>query len=186
MLIKSLETRADTVLFRSGLVSSFFMARQLINHKHVFLNGKSVRAPSTVINLYDIVSFYNLETKSDLIKDVISRITDVFQMRLTRSAIHIQSKKLTLPREFLERESRKLKMLLYRRFVIELKGSKKQFPLELTKSSLIHLQHPVHLETNYMAFATTLIAEIFFKKLFYPFKIRRPAIEMFLYSRKGF
>jgi len=77
-------------------------------------------------------------------------------------------------------------VLLYRRSLIELKGGKKQFPLELTKSSVIHLQHPVHLETNYVGFATTLIAEVFFKKLFYPFKIKRPAIEMFLYSRKGF
>ena len=185
-LIKDLETRADTVLFRSGLVSSFFMARQLINHKHVFLNDEFARAPSASVNLFDMVSFYSLKVKSNVIKDVIARITSVFQLRLTRASTYFQFNKLNLPREFSERESRKLKVLLYRRSLIELKGNKKQFPLELTKSSIIHLQHPAHLETNYLGFATTLIAEVFFKKLFYPFKIKRPAIEMFLYSRKGF
>jgi ribosomal protein S4 len=186
MLLKNLETRVDTVLFRSGLVSSFFMARQLINHKHVFLNGKNVIAPSASLNWFDIVSLYNVDAKNDVIRDIISHIAVVFQTRLTRPVMYFQFKKVKVPREFSERDSRKLKSLLYRRSVIELKGTNKQFPLEVTKSSLIHLQHPSHLETNYLGFATSLIAEVFFKKLFYPFKIKRPAIEMFLYSRRGF
>lgn len=186
-LIQALETRVDTLLFRSGLVSSFFMARQLINHKHVYLNNeKLVPYVSFPIRSFDIISLYSCIAKKKLVHVILNRIVDVFESRLTKSSMVFRRHALKIPKELNEREARKLKRLLFQRFVVQLHSSKKQFPLELKKASLIHFQRPSHLETNYVAFATSLIADVFFKKLFYPFSIKRSAIEIFLHSRRGF
>lgn len=58
-LIKSLESRIDTILFRSGLVISMGLARQLINHKHVIYQKKYIASPSQKINNNDPINFSN-------------------------------------------------------------------------------------------------------------------------------
>ena len=45
-LLKSLESRFDNLVFRSGLVGTLRMARQLVNHGHFLLNGQKVDIPS--------------------------------------------------------------------------------------------------------------------------------------------
>jgi ribosomal protein S4 len=55
-LMSSLESRLDVLLFRSNLVTSLFMARHFINHKHIWINKIKARSESKV-NLNDIVSF---------------------------------------------------------------------------------------------------------------------------------
>jgi small subunit ribosomal protein S4 len=55
-LIKTLESRLDILLFRSNLVTSLFMARHFLNHRHIQINGKQAYADSK-IKLYDNVSF---------------------------------------------------------------------------------------------------------------------------------
>jgi small subunit ribosomal protein S4 len=45
-LIGVLESRLDAIVYRMNLVSTVFAARQLINHKHVLVNGKLVNIPS--------------------------------------------------------------------------------------------------------------------------------------------
>jgi small subunit ribosomal protein S4 len=53
-----LEQRVDTVLFRSGLVSSRNTARQLISHGHFALNGKRITVPSIQVRPGDVLSLY--------------------------------------------------------------------------------------------------------------------------------
>lgn len=45
-LIGLLESRLDTVVYRMGVVSSVFAARQFVNHGHVRVNGKRVNIAS--------------------------------------------------------------------------------------------------------------------------------------------
>jgi small subunit ribosomal protein S4 len=45
-LLISLETRLDNVVFRLGLAASRNQARQLVRHRHVEVNGKTVDIPS--------------------------------------------------------------------------------------------------------------------------------------------
>lgn len=52
-----LETRLDTVLYRTGMVSSIFEARQLISHKKVCVNKKIVNIKSYSLNINELVSF---------------------------------------------------------------------------------------------------------------------------------
>jgi small subunit ribosomal protein S4 len=45
-LLRLLETRLDNVVFRSGMATSRDQARQLVLHRHVQVNGRTVNVPS--------------------------------------------------------------------------------------------------------------------------------------------
>jgi len=50
-----LELRLDNVLFRSGMARTRMEARQIVDHKHVTVNGKSVNIPSFQLKVGDVV-----------------------------------------------------------------------------------------------------------------------------------
>jgi small subunit ribosomal protein S4 len=54
-LLRLLETRLDNVLYRGGLAGSRDQARQLVRHKHVDVNGRTVNVPSFRIRPGDVV-----------------------------------------------------------------------------------------------------------------------------------
>ncbi len=56
-LVQLLDTRLDATIFRSGVVRSVLAARQLITHRHVFVNGKRVDRPSYQIGEQDVITF---------------------------------------------------------------------------------------------------------------------------------
>jgi small subunit ribosomal protein S4 len=45
-LLRLLETRIDNAVYRSGLANSRDQARQLVRHKHIQVNGRTVNIPS--------------------------------------------------------------------------------------------------------------------------------------------
>ena len=49
-----LERRLDNVIFRMGFARTRREARQIVGHKHVLVNGKSVRVPSYLISAGEI------------------------------------------------------------------------------------------------------------------------------------
>ena len=55
-LLKSLEMRLDSVLYRSHFVGSFRDARQLISHGHVFINGVQIKTNSFILVEGDVIS----------------------------------------------------------------------------------------------------------------------------------
>src|SRR3989344_151989 len=56
VLLSSLERRLDNVLFRLGFASTRPAARQLVSHKHVFVDGKKVNIPSYQVRLGETIS----------------------------------------------------------------------------------------------------------------------------------
>jgi len=54
-LCSILESRIDSIIFRSCLVTSFQEARQLINHRYVIVNNSYVTSPSKRINKGDVI-----------------------------------------------------------------------------------------------------------------------------------
>jgi small subunit ribosomal protein S4 len=54
-LLALLERRLDNVVYRGGFAKSRDMARQLIRHGHIRVNGKKVNIPSALVNEADIV-----------------------------------------------------------------------------------------------------------------------------------
>jgi small subunit ribosomal protein S4 len=52
-LIARLETRLDNVIYRLGLASSRATARNLVNHGHISVNGRSLNIPSAYVKVGD-------------------------------------------------------------------------------------------------------------------------------------
>jgi small subunit ribosomal protein S4 len=55
LLLQLLERRLDNVVYRLGLAESRPMARQLVNHGHVRVNGRRVDIPSALVEVDDLV-----------------------------------------------------------------------------------------------------------------------------------
>ncbi|MFA5248990.1 MAG: 30S ribosomal protein S4 [Candidatus Paceibacterota bacterium] len=56
VLIQKLEKRMDNVAFKAGFAASKSQARQLVNHGHFLVNGKSVDIPSYSMKIGDKLS----------------------------------------------------------------------------------------------------------------------------------
>jgi small subunit ribosomal protein S4 len=54
-LLRILESRLDNVVFRSGFAKSRDMARQVVRHGHITVNGKKVDIPSYRVTENDII-----------------------------------------------------------------------------------------------------------------------------------
>jgi small subunit ribosomal protein S4 len=54
-LLQILETRLDNIVYRAGFAKSRDMARQVVGHGHVLVNGKKVDIPSYRVSENDIV-----------------------------------------------------------------------------------------------------------------------------------
>jgi small subunit ribosomal protein S4 len=54
-LLRILETRLDNVVYRAGFAKSRDMARQVVRHGHITVNGKKVDIPSYRVSANDIV-----------------------------------------------------------------------------------------------------------------------------------
>ncbi|HOJ45651.1 MAG TPA: 30S ribosomal protein S4 [Bacilli bacterium] len=60
-----LESRLDNLVYRIGFARTRKMARQLVNHGHVTVNGKKVDIPSYLCNINDTIAV--AEKSSDLV-----------------------------------------------------------------------------------------------------------------------
>ena len=54
-LLRILESRLDNVVYRAGFAKSRDMARQLVRHGHITVNGKKVDIPSFQVTDHDII-----------------------------------------------------------------------------------------------------------------------------------
>jgi len=55
VLLQILETRLDNIVFRAGFAKSRDMARQVVSHGHILVNGKKVDIPSYRVSENDII-----------------------------------------------------------------------------------------------------------------------------------
>ena len=55
ILLFILDSRLDDVVFRSGFARTRREARQIVDHKHVLVNGKQVNIPSYLVKAGDVV-----------------------------------------------------------------------------------------------------------------------------------
>lgn len=56
MLLQLCESRLDNVVFRLGIAPTRAAARQLVNHKHITVNGNVVNIPSYTLKAGDKVA----------------------------------------------------------------------------------------------------------------------------------
>lgn len=56
VMLATLESRLDNVIYRAEFASSRRLARQLVSHGHFALNGKSVNIPSLQVQAHDVIT----------------------------------------------------------------------------------------------------------------------------------
>ena len=70
-LMIMLETRLDNVLFRMGFARTRKEARQIVDHKHVLVNGKQVNIPSYLVKAGDVIEIKEKCKGSQRYKDIL-------------------------------------------------------------------------------------------------------------------
>ena len=66
-----LELRLDNVIFRLGYARTRKEARQIVDHKHVLVNGKCVNIPSYQVKAGDVISIKEKAKSAQRYKDVL-------------------------------------------------------------------------------------------------------------------
>ena len=70
-LMRMLETRLDNVVFRMGFARTRREARQIVDHKHVLVNGKQVNIPSYLIKAGDVIEIKEAKKSSPRYKEIV-------------------------------------------------------------------------------------------------------------------
>ena len=89
-LMIMLESRLDNVLFRAGFGRTRMETRQIVDHKHVLVNGKCVNIPSYLVKAGDVVSIKEDAKASQRYKDVL----EVTAGRLTPEWLDVDQENL--------------------------------------------------------------------------------------------
>nr|YP_009766332.1 ribosomal protein S4 [Goodia macrocarpa]QIS96784.1 ribosomal protein S4 [Goodia macrocarpa] len=74
ILLQLLEMRLDNILFRLGMASSIPQARQLVNHRHVLVNGRIVDIPSYRCKPEDIITAKDEQKSRTLIQNSLDSV----------------------------------------------------------------------------------------------------------------
>ena len=72
IMLQTLESRLDNIIYKAGFAITRRQARQIVNHAHVLVNGKKVDIPSYLLKAGDVVTVR--ENSKEFIKSVISSI----------------------------------------------------------------------------------------------------------------
>ena len=70
-LMTMLESRLDNVVFRMGFARTRKEARQIVDHKHVLVNGKCVNIPSYLVKAGDTIEIKENAKSSQRYKDIL-------------------------------------------------------------------------------------------------------------------
>ena len=66
-----LESRLDNVMFRMGFARTRKEARQIVDHKHVLVNGKQVNMPSYLVKAGDVIEIKEKHKDCQRYKDIL-------------------------------------------------------------------------------------------------------------------
>ena len=70
-LMVMLESRLDSVVFRLGFARTRREARQIVDHKHVTVNGKQVNIPSYLVKAGDVIEIKEKCKSMQRYKDIV-------------------------------------------------------------------------------------------------------------------
>jgi len=75
-LIRTLERRLDNVVFRLGFASSLSLARQLVSHRHILVNGKVVNVSSFLVKKGNKIKIKPSSAKKTMFKNLPSLLKE--------------------------------------------------------------------------------------------------------------
>ncbi len=75
-LLQLLESRLDNVVYRIGFAPSRAAARQMVRHRHILVNGRTVDIPSAQAAPGDIIRVRDKSRKNELIHESMKKIRE--------------------------------------------------------------------------------------------------------------
>ena len=95
-----LESRLDNVVFRMGLAKSRSLARQIVAHGHIIVNGKKVNIPSHKVRIGDVISVREGSRVTKLFTDAQTKLKDFTAPDwIALDAAKLEAKITSLPKE---------------------------------------------------------------------------------------
>lgn len=91
LLVTRLEQRLDNVVYRAGLAKTRQMARQMVAHGHIHVNGKRIKAPSHKVVINDVITVRDGSKSSAMFEN----FTEVHQAAGVPAWLSFDAKKLT-------------------------------------------------------------------------------------------
>ncbi|MEO8637602.1 MAG: 30S ribosomal protein S4 [Candidatus Taylorbacteria bacterium] len=76
-LYEMLESRLDNVIYRMGLASTRQMARQMVSHGHILVDGVKVTVPSYQVSPKEIIAIRDASAKKKLFEGVGEKFKEV-------------------------------------------------------------------------------------------------------------
>ena len=73
-LLMLLESRLDNVIFRLGFARTRKEARQIVDHRHVSVNGKTVNIPSYLVSAGDVIEIREKYKSAKRYKDILEAV----------------------------------------------------------------------------------------------------------------
>ena len=93
-----LESRLDAILYRANFVPTFQSARQVINHKHIMVNGKTVNIASYMVKVGDVISVKPKARKIVLIVESLEKMEREVPAYLSLDASEFSVKYNSVPK----------------------------------------------------------------------------------------
>ena len=72
MLLQHLECRLDNVVFRLGIAPTRAAARQLVNHRHIVVDGKVVSIPSYAVKPGQVVGVREKSKSLEVVENALA------------------------------------------------------------------------------------------------------------------
>lgn len=91
ILLQLLEARLDNVVYRAGFASTRAEARQLVGHKGVLVNGKTLNIPSYQVKVGDVITVAEKAKAQGRIKNAL----EIAKQRATISWVEVDETKLS-------------------------------------------------------------------------------------------
>lgn len=79
VLLQLCEARLDNVVYRMGVSPSRRAARQLVNHRHITVNGDVVNIPSYTLKKGDVIAVREKSKSLEVIVDSLANKTNVYE-----------------------------------------------------------------------------------------------------------
>jgi len=91
VLVRLLELRLDNVVYRLGLARSRSLARQIVNHGHVLVNGKTVTIPSYQVREGELITVDEKSRSGQMLLGEMARL----DQHQTPSWLHMEAGEFT-------------------------------------------------------------------------------------------
>ena len=96
-LLIQLERRLDNVVYRAGFGSSRAMARQMVRHGHIRVNGQKVNIPSYLVDVNDVISIREKSAESEYFKALREGTGKVIPKWITLDSANLKATVIAAP-----------------------------------------------------------------------------------------